>query len=324
MNIMVTGGAGYIGSVIVEQLLERNHKILVVDNLQQGHIEAISHEAKFIKADICDNNGVDKIFEQYEIDTVVHLAGETVVEYSMTDPKRYFHCNILGGMNILNSMCKHKVNKIIYSSTAAVYGLPKYLPIDENHPKDPVNAYGESKLIFEHILEWYAKAYGFKYIILRYFNAAGASEKYGEAHHPETHLIPIILKNILDGNRTCFIFGNDYPTKDGSCVRDYVHVLDIAEAHCLALEKIDNLSGHIYNLGTETGCSVIDVIETAKIVTGEDVKIKIAQRRTGDPPALVAKAEFARKELGWVPRYNLEDIIESAWKWLKNHPHGYN
>jgi len=345
-NILVTGGVGYVGSIVAEELLNKGYRVIILDNLQQGHKEAVLPEVEFVLADICEAQALEDVFNRFEIDAVMHMAAETVVEYSMTDPKRYFHNNIVGGINLLDAMLKHGIRKFIFSSSAAVYGEPRTTPIEEDHPKIPVNSYGESKLMFERILEWYGKAYGLKHISLRYFNAAGATELLGEDHHPETHLIPNVLKAALPDSsrfkvqgsksgsedikhRTLNIepvklFGTDYSTKDGSCVRDYVHVIDIAQAHILALEKIEQLSGSAYNLGNGEGYSVLEVVETARKVTHAEIPVKISPRRAGDPAVLVASSRRAKDELGWRPKFpELEAIIESAWKWMRKHPEGY-
>jgi UDP-glucose 4-epimerase len=325
MNILVTGGVGYVGSIVTEELLNKGYKVIILDNLQQGHKEAIPPEAEFVLADICEAQALEDVFHRFEIDAVMHMAAETVVEYSMTDPKRYFHNNIVGGINLLDAMLKHNVCKFVFSSSAAVYGDPESIPIEEDYHKLPVNSYGESKLMFERILEWYGKAYGLKHISLRYFNAAGATNLLGEDHHPETHLIPNVLKAALDKNNPVSIFGTDYPTKDGSCVRDYVHVIDIAKAHILALEKIEQLSGRAYNLGNGEGYSVLEVVEAARKATHAEIPVKISPKRAGDPAVLVASSRRAKEELGWRSKSpELEAIIESAWKWMKKHPEGYS
>jgi UDP-glucose 4-epimerase len=324
MNILVTGGVGYVGSIVTEELLNKGYRVIILDNLQQGHKEASLPEAEFVLADICEAQALEDVFHRFEIDAVMHMAAETVVEYSMTDPKRYFHNNIVGGIDLLDAMLKHNVYKFVFSSSAAVYGEPRTTPIEEDHPKIPVNSYGESKLMFEHILEWYGKAYGLKHISLRYFNAAGATKLLGEDHHPETHLIPNVLKAALDKNNPVSIFGTDYPTKDGSCIRDYVHVIDIAQAHILALETIEQLSGRAYNLGNGEGYSVLEVVEAARKATHAEIPVKISPRRAGDPAVLVASSRRAKEELGWRSKFpELEAIIESAWKWMKQHPKGY-
>jgi len=324
MNVLVTGGAGYVGSIVTEELLKKAHKVIVLDNLEQGHKGAILAEAEFVSADIRDVQALENVFRRFKIDTVMHMAAETVVEYSMTDPKRYFQNNIVGGMNLLDTMLKHDVCKIIFSSSAAVYGEPQSIPIEEGHPTVPVNSYGESKLMFERILAWYGKAYGLRHIYLRYFNAAGASELLGEDHQPETHLIPNVLKAALNNDNPVPIFGTDYPTKDGSCLRDYVHVVDIAQAHILALEKLENLSDMVYNLGNGEGYSVLEVVNIARKVTSVDIPVRISPRRLGDPATLVASSGRAKSDLGWKPGSpELESIIESAWRWMRKHPDGY-
>lgn len=324
MVILVTGGAGYIGSILAEELLKQGYRVIVLDNLRQGHREAVPPGAEFIQADITDYSALEGVFKGNKIEAVMHLAAETSVEHSMLDPGRFFRSNVLGGINLLEAMVRYGVLKLIFSSTAAVYGEPQTIPIEEDHRENPINAYGESKLMFEHLLSWYGKAYGLKYISLRYFNAAGASSKFGEDHRPETHLIPNVLKAALGQIDFVPIYGLDYPTRDGSCLRDYIHVIDIAWAHILALENIDKFSGQIYNLGNERGYSVLEVIQAAKEVTGVDIPTKIMPRRLGDPAALVASSRKVREELGWQPRFpELEAIIVSAWKWLKTHPNGY-
>ena len=325
MKVLVTGGAGYVGSVVAEELLNNGYEVLVLDNLQQGHRRAVPKDSEFVSADICNPGSLDEVFRNYSLDAVMHMAAETVVEFSMTDPRRYFQNNVVGGLNLLEVMRRHNVNKFVFSSTAAVYGEPKITPTLEDHAKIPVNTYGESKLMFERILEWYGKAYGLKHISFRYFNAAGASQFMGEDHRPETHLIPNVLKAALRKNGAVPVFGIDYPTKDGSCVRDYVHVVDIARAHVLALEKSEGLSGRAYNLGNGEGYSVLEVIETVKRITSADIQVEFQERRAGDPAILVASADLARNELGWEPRLTeLETIIGSAWEWLKNHGDGYD
>ncbi len=325
MRILVTGGAGYIGSVVAGELANIGYHVAIVDNLRQGHQQAIPAEAEFLQADICDVPELEKIFQDREIDAVMHLAAESAVGFSMSDPSRYFETNVIGGIKLLDAMVKYCVHNIIFSSSAAVYGEPETVPIGEDHPKVPLNSYGESKLMFERILKWYGQAYDIKHISLRYFNAAGASERHGEDHRPETHLIPNVLKAALDNNnRPVTLFGTDYPTKDGSCVRDYVHVNDIARAHILALKKLDSLSGRAYNLGNGGGYSVMEVIEASRRVTGAPIPVNTSPRRPGDPAVLVASSKQAKEALGWEPQITrLEDILESSWKWMKDHPAGY-
>jgi UDP-glucose 4-epimerase len=339
MKILVTGGAGYVGSIVAEELLKYGYHVWALDNLQQGHKEAVPEGAEFVSADICDLASLEGVFRHHKFDAVMHMAAETAVEFSITDPQRYVQNNIVGGFNLLEAMRKYQVRKLVFSSSAAVYGEPESMPIMEEHPKAPVNAYGESKLIFERILDWYGRAYGLKHISLRYFNAGGASKLLGEDHRPETHLIPNVLKATLiqppisnrqpqgPGTRDSgfvSIFGTDYPTKDGSAIRDYIHVIDIAQAHALALERLEDLSGRAYNLGNGEGYSVLEVIEEAKRVTGVDVSVKVRARRPGDPEVLVASSNLAKRELGWKPQFpELGSIIESAWIWLREHPNGY-
>ncbi len=325
MNILVTGGAGYVGSVVTEELLNEAHSTIVLDNLQQGHRQAVPPEAEFVLADICDIQALDDAFSQFKIDAVMHMAAETVVEFSITDPRRYFHSNVIGGINLLDTMLKHDVDKFIFSSSAAVYGEPDTTPIKEEDRKAPVNSYGESKLMFERILGWYGKAYGIQHISLRYFNAVGASERLGEDHRPETHLIPNILRTAAAKNGPVQIFGTDYPTRDGSCIRDYIHVKDVAKAHILALARLESLTGRVYNLGSGDGYSVIELINTASKVINADIPTEICPRRAGDPALLVASPGRAESELDWKPEFSeLESIIGSAWKWITHHPNGYD
>lgn len=325
MKILVTGGAGYIGSIVAEELLKDGYEVLVLDNLQQGHRAAVPQEAKFIYADICNPVSLQEVFQNYKIDAVMHMAAESVVEFSMTDPRRFFQSNIVGGLNLLEAMREYQLDKLVFSSSAAIYGELQTTSILETNEKVPLNAYGESKLMFERILKWYGKVYGLKYISFRYFNAAGASELLGESHRPETHLIPNVLKAALSKSGGISVFGTDYPTRDGSCIRDYVHVIDIARAHVLALERLGELSGRAYNLGNGDGYSVLEVIEMAKKVTDVDIPVKVCARRPGDPAVLVASSNLAKTELAWKPQFpDLESIVESAWIWMKEHKNGYD
>jgi UDP-glucose 4-epimerase len=324
MRVLVTGGAGYVGSAVSSELLRAGHEVTILDNLQQGHEQAVPRGAQLVLGDICRPTALGRLFRQLRIDAVMHMAAETVVEYSTTDPKRYFQTNVTGGANLLNVMLKHDIHRLVFSSTAAVYGEPQTIPIPEDHPKSPINAYGLSKLMFEQILDWYGRAYGLKHVSFRYFNAAGAAEGLGEDHRPETHLIPNVLKAALE-KKAVSVFGTDYPTADGSCVRDYVHVVDIARAHVLALERMDLLSGRVYNLGNQQGYSVKEVIHTAEEVTGMKIRVQAGPRRYGDPAVLVASSTLAGSELGWRPQYpSLKSIISSAWDWTSTHPHGYH
>ena len=324
MQILVTGGAGYIGSACVEELIRQGYKPIVIDDLSQGHKEALPREVVFYKGDFGDKDMLESIFQTHAPQAVIHFAAETLIEFSMSDPARYFKNNLINGITLLDTMSKHNCKKIIFSSTAAVFGEPKYAPIDEKHPKNPINAYGESKLMFEKILDWYGKCYDFKFNIFRYFNAAGASERLGEDHRPETHLIPLVIDAAQNG-KSLKIFGSDYPTKDGTCVRDYVHVVDLAQVHILALDNLESNGSAKYNLGNNLGHTILDVIQTVEKVSKKKVNRKISARRKGDPSELVASSKLAKKELGWKPKYeSLEAIIESAWKWSLRHPQGYN
>lgn len=323
MNVLVTGGAGYVGSVVTDGLLRAGHRVMVVDNLQQGHRQAVPEGADFVQADIADAGALDAAFGRLPIDAVMHMAGETVVEYSTTDPRRYFANNVVGGLNLLDAMLRHNVRRMVFSSSAAVYGEPLTAPIEEDHPRNPINSYGLTKLMFEQIMGWYGTAYGLRHVSFRYFNAAGATDRLGEDHVPETHLIPAVLKAAL-GGQAVSVFGTDYPTKDGSCVRDYVHVADIAAAHILALGKLDTIRSGAFNLGNGQGYSVLEVIEVVSRVTGVRIPVTLAGRRAGDPAVLVASSGRARSELGWSPQHpGLEDIVASAWAWTRAHPRGY-
>ena len=323
MHVLVTGGAGYVGSVVADGLLRAGHSVTILDNLQQGHREAVPEDARFVQADFCRPEDLDAVFRQSNPDAVMQMAGETIVEYSTTDPKRYFHTNVIGGITLLDAMLRHNVSRIVFSSSAAVYGEPETAPIEENHPKNPINSYGLTKLMFEQILEWYGKAYGLRHISMRYFNAAGATDRLGEDHRPETHLIPNVLKAAASGLPVS-VYGTDYATPDGSCVRDYVHVIDIARAHVLALDGLDTLKAGAYNLGNGQGYSVLEVIQAARKVTRIDIPAKLSRRRAGDPAVLVASSARAGAELGWKPHFSeLETIIDSAWRWMGRNPQGY-
>jgi UDP-glucose 4-epimerase len=325
VNILVTGAAGYIGSVVTERLLVEGYRVIALDNLKQGHRQALSPETDFLCADLNDSAMLDDIFSRFQIAAVMHLAADSIVGESMTDPQRYFHTNVVCGLNLLATMLKHGVRKLVFSSSAAVYGMPEISPVTENAPLIPVNPYGESKVMLERILKWYAAAYGLNSISLRYFNAAGATSRHGEHHEPETHLIPNVLKVALGKAQQVSIFGTDYETEDGTCVRDYVHVLDIADAHLKALRRIDGAEVKAYNLGNERGYSVLEVVKTARRVTGVDIPVVFEPRRSGDPPVLVASSGLAREELGWSPAYSeLMDILKSAWQWQSRFPSGYS
>ncbi|TCM89807.1 UDP-glucose 4-epimerase [Paenibacillus sp. BK033] len=324
---MVTGGAGYIGSHAVAALAERGEEIVVVDNLQQGHREAVVG-GKLYVGDLRDAAFMDTVFKENKIDAVIHFAANSLVGESMTNPAKYYHNNVYGTLCLLEKMIEHDVKKIVFSSTAATYGEPENVPIDEFDRTLPTNTYGETKLAMEKMMKWFDVAHGLKYVSLRYFNAAGAhaSGKIGEDHSPETHLIPIVLQAALGQRPHISVFGDDYATPDGTCIRDYIHVSDLADAHVLAVDKLRKGSDSaIYNLGNGQGFSVKEVIEIARKVTEREIKAVIEPRRAGDPATLVASSARARKELGWNPsRANLEDIIRSAWNWHVNHPNGYS
>lgn len=326
MAVLVTGGAGYIGSHTVAALLERGEEVVIVDNLQQGHKEALLG-GKLYVGDLRDEDFMDTVFKENDIDAVIHFAANSLVGESMTQPGKYYHNNVYGTLCLLEKMNQHGVGKIVFSSTAATYGEPENVPIDEYDRTLPTNAYGETKLSMEKMMKWFDVAHGIKSISLRYFNAAGAHEsgRIGEDHRPETHLVPIVLEAALGKRPHIAVFGDDYDTADGTCIRDYIHVSDLADAHILAVDRLRGGAGSsIYNLGNGKGFSVKEVIEIARAVTGKEIPAVIQPRRTGDPAVLVASSQRARSELGWNPRRDkLEDIIESAWKWHVAHPNGY-
>jgi UDP-glucose 4-epimerase len=325
MAILVTGGAGYIGSICVEELLKLDYDVVVVDNLQEGHRAAVLPEAEFYENNYGDRAALEEIFESHPVETVMHFAAEATVGISMTDPGLFFENNVAFGLVLLDVMRNYQCHRMIFSSTAAVFGDPDYVPIDENHPEKPINAYGESKLMFEKILDWYHRAYGFQYNSFRYFNAAGASEGLGEAHKNETHLIPIILETALEKREKMDIYGSDYNTKDGTCIRDYLHVIDIAQAHILGLDNLEQRPNANYNLGNGIGFSNLEVLKTAEKITERTIPYEMAERRPGDPDRLVASSQRAKEELGWEPQYpSLESIIGSAWLWHSAHPDGYS
>ncbi|QXM06677.1 UDP-glucose 4-epimerase GalE [Crassaminicella indica] len=327
MAILIIGGAGYIGSHTVKYFLENNLDIIVVDNLQSGHEEAVLTD-KFYKGDIRDKEFLDNVFKKNDIEAVIHFAANSLVGESMEKPYEYYHNNVYGMMCLLDVMKNNNVDKIVFSSTAATYGEPKSIPILESDETHPTNTYGETKLAMEKMMKWFDKAYGIKYVSLRYFNAAGADEsgKIGECHNPETHLIPLVLQVPLGKREKIYMFGDDYPTKDGTCIRDYIHVVDLASAHYLALEYLrKGNESNVFNLGNGTGFSVKEVIETARKVTNHPISAEIIERRLGDPAVLIASSEKAKKVLGWKPKFDsLEKIIEDAWNFHKNNPKGYN
>ena len=315
MNILVTGGAGYIGSVVVEECISAGHKTFVIDNLEKGHREMVHPEAGFFEGDFGDAGLMESVLSDEKIDTVIHMAAYSLVGESVEHPGKYYHNNVVNGLSMLNTMVACGVKNIVFSSTAATYGEPERQPITEDFPNIPTNPYGESKLAFERALKWYEQAHGVRYVSLRYFNAAGATDRCGEMHDPETHLIPIVLQAAAGMRESVQIYGDDYPTKDGTCVRDYIHVTDLARAHVLAVES--GKSG-IYNLGCGgDGYTVKEVIDTAREVTGRDIKAVVGPRRPGDPAVLVAGSERIKSELGWEPQFqDLRVIIASAWDWM--------
>ncbi|WP_276357812.1 UDP-glucose 4-epimerase GalE [Cohnella caldifontis] len=326
MAVLVTGGAGYIGSHTTAALLEKGEEVVVVDNLYQGHREAVLG-GKLYEGDLRDEAFLSRVFAENDIDGVIHFAANSLVGESMKDPGKYYHNNVYGTLCLLEQMKKAGVSRIVFSSTAATYGEPERVPIDEYDRTVPTNAYGETKLAMEKMIRWFDAAHGIRSVSLRYFNAAGAhdSGRIGEDHRPESHLIPLVLQVPLGQRATISVFGDDYPTEDGTCVRDYIHVGDLSDAHLLALERL-RAGGEsaVYNLGSGRGYSVRQVVDIARKVTGHPIPVQIEPRRAGDPAVLVASSDRARRELGWQPRRdNLEDIIASAWRWHSAHPNGY-
>lgn len=313
MKIFVTGGAGYIGSVVVERLLERGHEVVVYDNLTKGHRESVGAPAILIEGDLADRPKLVASLTEYQSEAVIHLAASSLVGESISSPHLYFQNNIVNGLNLLEAMRECGLRRLVFSSTAAVYGTPATVPITEDAPLAPTNPYGESKLAFERMLRWYDEAYAMRYVSLRYFNAAGATAINGEAHNPETHLIPNILKVARGESSHVQIFGEDYDTPDGTCIRDYIHVSDLADAHLLALGAMEK-SSQTYNLGYGSGYSVAEVVEMARQVTGRWISTESSPRRPGDPPVLIASSDKIRRDLGWQPRLSeLDQILESAW-----------
>ena len=326
MNILVTGGAGYIGSHMVAELVKNGHFVTVIDNLTDGHKKAIPQNIPLFVGDITDSAFVNKILSENKFDAAIHFAGVISMGESVQNPGKYFRINTFGAQTLFDSLVKNNIKKVIFSSTAGVYGNPLHVPIPEDDPKNPTNPYGESKLVVEKILNWYDNAYGLKSVCLRYFNAAGASldGNLGEDHKDETHIIPIAIKKAV-GNETFIINGNDYPTKDKTCVRDYIHVIDLVDAHLLSLEYLDKTNtSNIYNVGTGIGYSNNEVVDTIKKVTGINFNVEYGPRRPGDANELIALSDKIKKELGWLPKYSdLETIIKTAWNWHKNHPNGF-
>lgn len=327
MAILVCGGAGYIGSHVTRALIDNGEEVIVLDNLQTGHVDAVHEKAKLVLGDLRDNEFMERVFKDNKIDGVIDFAAFSLVGESVEEPLKYFENNFYGTLCLLKAMKKYNVNKIVFSSTAATYGEPENIPILESDKTFPTNPYGESKLAVEKMLKWCDKAYGIKYTALRYFNVAGAHStgEIGEDHSPESHLIPIILQVALGKREHIGIYGDDYPTADGTCIRDYIHVMDLADAHILALKRLNNGGeSEIFNLGNGEGFSVKEVIEVARKVTKHPIPAIVSPRRAGDPAKLVASSEKAMKELKWSPKYNtLEKIIDTAWIWHKSHPDGY-
>jgi UDP-glucose 4-epimerase len=323
-RVLVTGGAGYIGSVVTNQLLQKGHEVIVYDNLSQGRRSAVPKDAMLVVGDVGDRAALDRLFGDRPIDAVMHFAGLIEAGESMQVPERYFRNNTANSLTLLEAALACKVRRFVFSSTAAVYGTPERTPIEEGDPLRPTNAYGESKLLVERMLEWLHRVHGLRCASLRYFNAAGASEDQGEDHRPESHLIPLALDVALGKHDEIVIFGADYPTPDGTCVRDYVHVEDLATAHLLVLEGLKQHDKLIYNLGNGRGFSVREVIDTVRRVTRHPIPAKESGRRPGDPAVLVASSEKITRELGWEPQNtDLEAIIRSAWEWRRSHPNGY-
>jgi len=321
MRVFVTGGAGYIGSICVEQLLNAGYQVTVFDNLTEGHRAAVDARARFVQGDLADQKAIERALKESAAEAVMHFAASALVGESMSNPGKYFRNNVGGGVNLLEAAVAAGVRKFVFSSTCATYGIPENMPITEDTPQRPVNPYGESKLMFEKVLEWYRRIHGLEFAAFRYFNAAGASAQFGEHHRVETHLIPNVLGVALGQKKHAEIYGTDYPTPDGTCIRDYLHIVDLAESHILALAP--GKAG-FFNLGTGEGYSVREVIAACEKVTGHPIPVEVKARRPGDPPRLIAAAHKARRELGWVPRYtSLEAIVETAWRWHLQHPHGY-
>lgn len=321
MKILVVGGAGYIGSICTELLLDEGHSVAVFDNLTEGHRRAVDSRAELIEGDLSERRQIDAALAKFKPDAVMQFAASALVGESMANPSKYFRNNVANGLNLLDAMIDAGVKRLVFSSTCATFGPPERIPIDETLPQHPINPYGESKLAFERILHWYSEIHELRFVALRYFNAAGASEKFGEDHRIETHLIPLVLKVALGQKDHVEIYGTDYETPDGTCIRDYIHILDLSHAHLLALEAPKS---EFYNIGTGGGSSVREVIDACRKITGHAIPVIEKPRRAGDPPRLIAASAKIKAELGWSPRYQqLDAIVESAWKWHQKFPHGY-
>jgi UDP-glucose 4-epimerase len=324
LQVLVTGGAGYIGSVVVEELLRDGHAVVVYDSLYKGHRGAVMPEAVFVQGDLLDGETLRGALRAHGVEAVVHMAADSLVAESVANPAKYYRNNVVAGLALLDAMRECGVPRLVFSSTAAVYGEPAKQPIEETDPTAPTNTYGDTKLAFERALGWYEGAYGLRYASLRYFNAAGATERNGEVHNPETHLIPLVLQAAAGRRPEVTVFGDDYPTRDGTCVRDYIHVVDLARAHVLALGILDARSA-IYNLGCGgDGYTVRQVIDAAQTVTGREIPVRLGPRRAGDPAVLIASSAKIRADLGWQPAHqDLREIVASAWAWMQAHPEGY-
>jgi UDP-glucose 4-epimerase len=326
LRILVVGGAGYVGSTSVETFLDAGHEVTVYDNLSTGHRDAVIPGASLVVGDIHDRHHLERVMREARTDAVLHCAARSLVGESMTDPGLYYHANVAGGVALLEAMKQAGVDRLVYSSTAAVYGEPRRVPIAEGDRTEPINPYGATKLAFEGAMRWFAASHDFRAISLRYFNVAGATRRNGEDHDPETHLIPLVLRVAAGEANHVQIFGQDYPTPDGTCIRDFIHVRDLGNAHLLALEATGegDPSLEVYNLGAAAGFSVREVVEAARRVTGRAIPARVVKRRSGDPPVLVASSRRARRELGWQPQHSkLEDMLGDAWTWRLGHPKGY-
>lgn len=325
MKVFVTGAAGFIGSVVTQRLIEEGYDVVGYDDMSKGHVQAFEPKGKLVQGDIRDADLVRKTLQDFRPEAVLHLAAEALIDESVTDPGRFFDVNVKGGLVLLEAMREIGCNRMIFSSTAATYGEPQYIPIDEDHPKEPVNSYGESKWQFERIMYWYRRSFGLNHVSFRYFNACGASDKYGEARKKETHIIPLLFEVALGHRKQFSLFGNDYDTPDGTCVRDYVHVIDIANAHILGLQKVDEIGERAFNIGSGNGNTNLEVIEAVREVTGHEIPFTWADRRPGDPARLVASNDRIRTELGWSPQYaDIKEMVRSAWDWRQRHPNGYD
>jgi len=324
MTVLVTGGAGYIGSVVTERLVATGARVVVLDDLSAGHREAVDPAAAFVLGHVGDRALLDDVFARFSVTAVIHMAAKALIPESITDPALFYADNLVAGATLLDAARAHGASRFVMSSTAAVYGEPERIPVDEDHPTRPMNSYGETKLAFERMLYWYARAYGLQVTVFRYFSAAGATERRGEAHEPETHLLPRLLLAALSATPVAEVFGDDYDTSDGTCVRDFVHVADLADAHVRALAASDPSGFRVFNVGSGTGYSVLETVGAVERVTGRKLERRVLQRRAGDPARLVASAARLQRELGWRPALqSLEAIVESAWAWHRAHPRGY-